>query len=272
MGLQGGIAGSNTQLQYNNGGGFGASSDMIYNEGTNVFTFGSGRTGGQFNVSGGLNVTSGVTAGFGNAANSSFGGWVNIQNNQGGVYPNPVYNSGNAGGSLGWNFVPGAGEFTIMNNYNTTGGGIHFRTRTGGSESVITGAFTPVANLVPNVNGNAHLGQLVWASNTDRTYYSYENVWTGSLATGSTNVPIVTTANAGYFMCNAGNNNDFAFFNVMRYRDNGAITWVTINPNTATPGGPVFSVSNGNSSILLSNNSGGTVFWMVKGTMNSQIG
>ena len=64
MGLQGGIAGSNTQLQYNNGGGFGASSNMTYQSTSNIFTFGAGNTGGVYNVIGSFfqGVTSGVPA------------------------------------------------------------------------------------------------------------------------------------------------------------------------------------------------------------------
>jgi hypothetical protein len=75
MGLQGGIAGSNTQLQYNNGGGFGASSNMTYNQSTNIFTYGAGNTGGAYNIIGSLfqGVVSGSPVGTDAPATAKFG-------------------------------------------------------------------------------------------------------------------------------------------------------------------------------------------------------
>ncbi len=68
LGPQGGVVGLSTQLQYNMGGNFAASSNLVYDPSVNVFSFGKGQTGGNFQVVGTL--TQGITGTTGQAGNA----------------------------------------------------------------------------------------------------------------------------------------------------------------------------------------------------------
>jgi hypothetical protein len=68
LGPQGGVAGLTTQLQYNLGGNFAGSSNMVYDNTTNIFAFGAGQTGGEFKIVG--NLVQGVTGGSGTSGNA----------------------------------------------------------------------------------------------------------------------------------------------------------------------------------------------------------
>jgi len=89
-----------------------------------------------------VGYTPGSTGSVPTGEQAKFGGWVNVQSNLEGSYPDAAYNSPNgvAGFSMGWNLSGGGGEAVIMNNYDLVGQGVHFRLRTGETGSNLLAA------------------------------------------------------------------------------------------------------------------------------------
>lgn len=213
---------------------------------------------------------------------SNFGGWMNLQSNIGGKYPNVPVNSGAAGFSMGWNLTGSGGEAVIMNNFNGGGQGVHFRLRTGETASNLLAA---VGVTSPGQETTGSLwSKNVWITGEDiylpgiyRIREAYRKVYNGELGPlNSPNNPspaanrlILQSLSGGAvtaFASSIGDSNEWAYYGgLLAYKAAGNTkAWGT---TTAPSSGTTVRFSTGifedQWAIYLINNTAAGFYWTV---------
>jgi len=239
-GVMGSLAGAVNQIQYNSGGNFGASTNLTFNPSTTVFTFGSGQTGGQFNVVG--NLVQGITGTTGQSGNTKFayrnvGRFIEI----GADAANTAYIDFHSNDNSDVDYDT---RILSINGSGSAGGGsLNFYANSG---YVFTGSNTTVS--IPY--------RINFASGADRTYTVTKTAITGSLSSGgATPVQVFTTTQGGFFNCMANNAagnvamslrwgvktapTTYIFNEISAYTNTSGVTWTY-----STTGGWTFNLTN----------------------------
>jgi hypothetical protein len=208
------------------------------------------------------------------------------------VYPTSPYNSGDAGGSIGWNFSSGGGEMTFMNNYNISTQGFHFRQRSGTASSVILCAMNAIGNPPGGITGTCHIGNVnasgqyllapsvdngsnvLQGTAPDRTRRLEQRTYAGTFADGQVSQQLVRSSFGGHVSALAqGGNGRSATFLGYAVRSGSGRAWITINKTTSTGvDWGLSATSEGFWSLYLTNNgSGAPAQWSVSWLMDPNI-
>lgn len=211
VGLQGAASGSLGQIQYNLGGAFRASNNLVYSATTNNFNFGTGLTGGRFNVTGGLAQ--------GTVANGTASGGAKIANVLDGVRNFEMYSTLLANNSL------------LSFKSNDASSGVLFDSAIqslGGVNGTPGGGTLEFANLnAPRYafTGSSSMfrvgGNIQFMAGNDRTVGNVADIiTTGSLAGGFSNIRIFFGYTGGLFNIMANEpSGAFAFRKLWIFKD-----------------------------------------------------
>jgi len=266
QGVQGIPGGSNTNIQYNTGAISGGSTNLTFNPTTTVFSFGTGQTGGQFNIIGGL-----IQGPTGSSLNS-LGNAILAYNNVGRYVELGAE-------STNFSYIDFHSNDNVANDYDTRilsvngttsvdgGGRFNFY---GDGGYIFTGANAPVQLT----------GQFIWASGGDRTSATNEIVGAGSIANGLSNILVYSSLDGGIFniMANNGNGNYATTYVYGAKTGATAYTWNTIQTFTNSTGINI-TLTNTASSIpglyiyLTNTTPGGNIaYWMIDANINPNFG
>ena len=257
QGNQGGLAGTNTQIQYNNLGVAGASPNLTFNPSNTVFTFGAGQTGGQFNVIGTL--VQGVTGTTGQAGNCKFGyrnvgrfvevgadsvdvAYIDFHSKDGSDvdYDSRILSTGGTTNTMGG----GALQFYADGGY------------------IFNGANTTVS--IPN--------RITLGVGSQRSYGLTKNTYSGSVGTGTIGFVCLSSSQGGLFYCSASNSaGNWTYTNAYAMKINSptSLGWSIFNTN-GQGSLIVYNLTTTSTQwvVQLNNTTGNTVYWMVDALLN----
>lgn len=251
--------GSNTQIQFNDGGSFGGSANLTYDKVTELLTS-NALSVGNLSASGVVNLS--------NSANITIGNISNLHIPGG---DNSTFLATDGNGNLFWNYIPtkdsigdsfANGDVSVWTDaYFNAGGGIYNilasmnSTDAGGVSHVYANYYTimsgPSVNHVITLNANSHYLKggvvAIGESNTETTslvMYSNGNV-------NFANAASITLGNVANLRINGGSNGQ-----VLTTNGSGDLSWTTVGG-----GGSSDRISNGTSNVSIVESNGNVAIY-----------